>query len=151
VDVVAFSSQTPPVVSIVARPDSPSAWIRLIGDLDMAAEPALASAVKRLNGRPIHFIVVDLTAVTFACSTFANFVAALHRDHPEADLVLHHPSRLVRVILAVTGLDGYVTMNSPPVDSSVRRQPGYWRAMNRQSGRTNNFGDSAATTPDRPW
>ena len=148
---MAFVSQTPPVVSIVARPEFPSAWIRLIGDLDMTAEPALADAIERLTGRPIHLIVVDLRAVTFASSTLANFVAALHRDHPDADLVLHHPSRMVRVILAATGLDGYVTVNSRPVGSKLRRRPGYWRAVNRQPGRTNDFGNSTAATPDRPW
>src|SRR5687767_11029571 len=91
---VALSSRTPPIVSIVARPTTPSAWIRLVGDLDMAAEPALAEATDRLRALTLRLIVIDLTAVTFVCSTFANFLCSLHRAHPAAELVLRHPSSL---------------------------------------------------------
>jgi anti-anti-sigma factor len=141
VDVVALPFQTPAIVSIVARPDSPSAWIRLVGEIDTAAVPALTDAVERLNGRRMRYVVIDLTAVTFACSTLANFLAALHRAHPDADLVLHHPSRMVLAILAMTGLDEYVTVSRQPVGSGTRRRPGHWQAADRQPGRTN---DSSA-------
>jgi hypothetical protein len=39
------------------------------------AEPALADAVKYLLGSETDAVVVDLSAVTFVCSTFLNFVA----------------------------------------------------------------------------
>jgi anti-anti-sigma factor len=119
VDVVVFLHQTPPIVSIVARPETRSAWVRLIGDLDLAAESALADAVDRLKAQPLRLIVIDLTAVTFACSTLANFLAVLHRAHPDSELVLHHPPRMVRVILALTGLDACVTMSRQPFGDRI--------------------------------
>lgn len=147
---MALSLHTPPIVSIVARPEAPSAWIRLIGDLDLAAEPALTDAVDRLKTNPLRLIVIDLTAVTFACSTLANFLAALHGTHPGCELVLRHPSRMVRVILALTGLDAYVTVSRQPFGDRIRRQPGRWQTVDRQPDRTNDFGNSAHVTPDNP-
>jgi len=114
---VVFSSRTRPVVSIVARPDTPSAWIQLTGAIDMAVEAALADAADLLRSRSLRFIVVDLAAVTFVGSTFAKFLATLRRDHPGSQLVLHNPSRLARVIVAVTGMEGFVVMSGHPVTS----------------------------------
>ena len=147
---MAIPFQTQAIVSIVARPDSPSAWIRLVGDIDMAAVPALTKAAERLNGRRMRSIVIDLTAVTFASSTLANFLAELHRAHPRANLVLHHPSRMVLVILAMTGLDDHVRVSRQPVGSSIRRRPGHWQAIDRQPGRANDTGNPAIATPDGP-
>lgn len=115
VDAVAFSFRTPPIVSIVAPPDAPCAWIRLVGDVDMAVEPALTEAADRLHALTLRLIVIDLTAVTFVCSTFANFLAALHRAHPDAKLVLHHPSPMARVIVTATGLGEFVVSSGDPV------------------------------------
>jgi anti-anti-sigma factor len=115
VDAVAFSSRTPPIVSVVARPDTSSAWIRLVGEIDMAVEPALTEAADRLHALTLRLIVIDLTAVSFVCSTFANFLATLHRAHPDAELVLHHPSRMARVIVTVTGVGEFVVMSGDPV------------------------------------
>jgi anti-anti-sigma factor len=147
---VTRSTHDPAIVTIVARPDSPSAWIRLVGEIDTAAMPALADATGRLNGRSLRSIVIDLTAVTFACSTLANFLAALHHAHPEAELVLHHPSRMVLVILAITGLDDYVTVHRRPVGRNTRRRPGRWQAIDRHRGRTTDTGSSAIAIPDGP-
>ncbi|GAA0931489.1 STAS domain-containing protein [Virgisporangium aurantiacum] len=148
---MAFLSRPRAIVSTVARPDSPSAWIRLVGDIDSAAVPALTKAAERLNGRPTRSIVIDLTAVTFASSTLANFLAELHRAHPEADLVLHRPSRIVLVILAITGQDEYVRVSRQPVGSGTRRRPGHWQAIDRQPGRTDDTGNPAIALPDGPW
>lgn len=150
VDVVTLSTHSAPIVTIVARPDSSSAWIRLVGDIDPAAVPALNDAVDRLSGRPRHCVVIDLTAVTFACSTLANFLAALHRAHPEAELVLHHPSRMVLVILAMTGLEDHVTVARRPGGNSTRWQPAHWQAIDRQPGRTNGTDNPTVAVPDGP-
>lgn len=159
--------RTPPIVSIVARPNAPSAWIRLVGDIDMTAEPALATAVDRLNGLPLRFVVVDLTAVTFVCSTLANFLATLHRAHPHAELVLHRPSPMARTIVTVTGLGTIVSTSGRPGTSAaivpgttatasvntrypgsggsaIWSRPGRWEAMNRQPGRTHDFGGTGS-------
>jgi len=116
---VVFSSRTRPVVSIVARPHIPSAWIRLTGDLDMAAEPALADATDRLRALAPRLVVIDLTAVTFVCSTLANFLCALHRVHPEAELVLHRPSPLAALMVRVAALEGTVMMTGVPANLSI--------------------------------
>jgi anti-anti-sigma regulatory factor len=112
---VTLSSRTPPILSIVARPDTASAWIRLVGDVDMAVAPALAEAADRLHTLTLRLIAIDLTAVTFVCSTFANFLATLHRAHPDAELVLHHSSRMARLIVTATGLGELVVMSGDPV------------------------------------
>jgi anti-anti-sigma regulatory factor len=122
----------------VARPDTPSAWIQLTGAIDMAVEPALTDAADRLRTRSLRFIVVDLAAVTFVGSTFAKFLATLRRDHPESQLVLHNPSRLARVIVAVTGMEGFVVMSGHPVTSpaTAGNRPGRWEAINPRSHRS---------------
>lgn len=107
---MALLSQTSPTATIVARPYTATAWIRLLGDLDMAAEPALTDASDRLKVLTLHLIVIDLTAVTFVCSTFVNFPCSLHRTHPGAELVLHHPSPLAAAIVPMVGLDRLVMM-----------------------------------------
>lgn len=164
-DVVVLSLQTQPIVSIVTRPSARSAWIRLVGDIDMMAEPALATATDRLNGLPLRLIVIDLSAVTFVCSTLVNFLTTLHRDHPHAELVLHRPSPMARTIITVTGMDTIVSTSGHPATSAaivpgttatasvntrypgsggsaIRSRPGHWEAMNRQQGRTTDFGDT---------
>jgi anti-anti-sigma regulatory factor len=110
-----------PTVSIVVRPHIASARIRLAGDLDMATERALAEAAHRLRALTLRLIVIDLTAVTFVCSTFANFLCALHRAHPDSELVLHHPSPLASVMVTAAGLDGIALMTGvTSIDHSPR-------------------------------
>ena len=106
---------TPLTVSVVAPSDSPSVWVRLVGDVDTAAEPALAEVIDRLGSLTVRLVVIDVAAVTFACSTLANFLDALHQAHPDAALVLHHPPPMVRLIIRVTGLDRFVMMSGDPV------------------------------------
>jgi anti-anti-sigma regulatory factor len=109
---VAFPSQAQPIVSIVARPYIFSVWIRLAGELDMAAEPALIEASDRLRALTLRLIVIDLTAVTFACSTLVNFLCALYRVHPGAELVLHRPSPLEVAMVTMAELDGIVAVTA---------------------------------------
>lgn len=80
------------------RPEPPSAWIRLVGG-------------------------VDLTAVTYVGSTFLAFVAALRDTHPESELVLHNPSVLARIVLAATGMDRHVAMGDDPASPVASSGP----------------------------
>ena len=101
---------SPLAVTIAAPPGARSVWIRLFGDVDMGGEAALADAVEcLLRSRP-EVVVIDLIAVTFVCSTFANFVADVHAAVPHAALILCSPSRMARRVLAATGLDTIVIM-----------------------------------------
>jgi anti-anti-sigma factor len=113
----------PLTVSVVAPSDSPSVWVRLVGDVDMVGESALAEAIDRLDRPALRLVVIDLAAVTFACSTLANFLAALHQAHPGAALVLHRASPMVRRIVRVTGVDRFVVMSGDPV-SAAESPPG---------------------------
>jgi anti-anti-sigma factor len=130
VDAVVLPSQALPTVSLVVRPHIPSAWIRLAGDLDMATEHALTEAAHRLRALTLRLIVIDLTAVTFVCSTLANFLCTVHRVHPDSELVLHRPSPLTAVMVTVAGLDGIVLVTGVtsaagnPRVPSERRRPG---------------------------
>lgn len=102
-------------VSVVAPRDASSAWVRLVGDVDMAAEPALAEATDRLDALAVGLVIIDVAGVTFAGATLTHFVDALHAAHPDAALVLRHPSPLVRHIFTVTGQDRFLGMSSDPV------------------------------------
>ena len=108
----------PLVVTVDATPLSRSASIRLVGDMDLGDKPALADAVELLLGSEPEVVVFDLSAVTFVCSTLANFVADVHTAVPDASLILCNPSPMARRVLAITGLDTLVTM--PDDVGSVR-------------------------------
>ena len=95
----------PPIVTIVGRHETRSTWIRIVGDVDLGGEPALADALGSLSRSRPETVVLDLTAVTFVCSVFANFVAAVHDTVPDAVLVMHNPSPMARLVLRLTGLD----------------------------------------------
>lgn len=110
---------TPLTVSVVAQPGSPSVWVRLVGDVDMVAEPALAEVIDRLGSLTVRVVIIDLAGVTFACSTFADFLATLHAAHPDAALVLHDPPPMVRLIVRVTGVDRFVVMSGDPVSPAT--------------------------------
>ena len=99
----------------VRRPDPPSAWIRLVGGIDLATAPSLAGYADRLHGLFLRFIVVDLTAVTFVGSTFVKFLVRLRGDHPESELVLQSPPMVARIVLVSTGMDRQVVMSGHPV------------------------------------
>lgn len=116
---MALGPGTPLTVTVVAAPDSPSAWIRLVGDVDMGAEPALAEATDRLGSLTASLMVIDLAAVTFAGATLTHFVDTVHDAHPDAALVLRQPSPLIRRILTVTGQDQFVVMTGDPASSAA--------------------------------
>jgi anti-anti-sigma regulatory factor len=118
---------TPLTVSVVAPPDEAYAWVRLAGDVDMVAEPALARTVDRLDGIMGRLMVIDVAAVTFAGSTLAHFLDALHRQHPDTTLVVHRASPIVRLVVKVAGLDRFVVMRddqlTPVADDSEHLPP----------------------------
>ena len=100
---------SPLVATVAAQPHS--ALIVLTGGVDMTGEPALAGVIEALSRSRPDVVVVDLTAVTFVCSTFVNFVSDLHDAVPNAVLILRNPSRMARRLLAVTGLGLVVRMS----------------------------------------
>jgi anti-anti-sigma factor len=105
------------VVTVFARPGEAVVCLRMAGEVDMAAEPALAHAVARLHAFAPSTVVIDLAAVTFACSTLANFVVRVRNAIPDdASLLLCRPTTAIRRLLKLTALDGFVALDDdlPP-------------------------------------
>lgn len=99
-------------VSIAAPPGQSLACVRLGGALDLTAEPALADAVTRLATLAPRTIVIDLGAVTFACTTLANFVVRVHNASPAATLTLCRATPIAHRVLHLTGIDAIVALRS---------------------------------------
>lgn len=110
---------TPLTVRVVAPPGSPSAWIRLVGAVDMTAEPDLAEAADRLRRLTVRLIVIDLAEVTFAGATLTHFLDTVRDAHPDAALVLRQPSPLIRRILTLTGQEQVMVMTGDPGSSAT--------------------------------
>lgn len=105
-----YKARTGPLgITIVTQPATRSVWVSLAGDVVMGTESALADAIEQLSRPRPDVVTLDLTAVTFVCSTFANFVADVHTALPDASILLHDPSRMARLVLAITGLDTVLT------------------------------------------
>lgn len=95
------------VVTVVARDDS-TVWIRLVGELDIDAEPLLAAAVTRLGELAPRAVVLDFAGVTFAGAPLCHFLVRMRMAVPAAPVLAQHASPLVRCVMTVTGTDGLV-------------------------------------------
>ncbi len=87
--------------------DSSHGWIEMSGELDMCTAPMLDEAIGRLRHDGFGAtVVLDLRQVTFIdCAG----LGVLIRQHGElrdeaGRLVLMHPSRVVRRLLALAGM-----------------------------------------------
>jgi anti-anti-sigma regulatory factor len=92
------------VTSVVLGPDL-IVW--LYGEVDQSLRPALALVAEQVRGHR-GALVVDAEGLTFCDGTLAGFLAEASGQGPVS---LRSPSRLVRDLLRVYGLDGAV---SPP-------------------------------------
>lgn len=100
-------------VAVIALPSQFVARVSIGGAIDMAAEAALTDAVTRLATLAPRSVVVDLAAVTFSCSTLANFVVQIRNALPEAaTLTLCRPTPMTRRLLHITGIDTIATVRS---------------------------------------
>jgi hypothetical protein len=61
-----------------------TAYVGIVGEVDMMAEPALVDAIDRLTALTPHTVDVDLSAVTFCGASLANFFARVHNVSPVA-------------------------------------------------------------------
>lgn len=118
---------TPLTVRVVGPSEDGCVWVLLAGDVDMAAEPALADVVDRLDGRAVCRVDIDLGAVTFAGVTLVHFIEAIHGAHPNAALELHRPSPVTRQVIRVTGVDRFVARATTPCHPCWHRLQGRWR------------------------
>jgi anti-sigma B factor antagonist len=100
----------PPVpgcLQAAVEPDGQRGHVRLAGDLDLATAPALRAAIARADHAPDHTVTVDLAALTFCdCAGLGVLITDHHTLRAAGGgLILIHPPRPVRRLLALTGTD----------------------------------------------
>jgi anti-anti-sigma factor len=86
----------------------------LRGELDADSAPVLSTALLRLYHTDCPTITVDLSAVTFMGAAGLTVLLHIHNllNIDDRVLILHRPSRVVRRILEVTGLDEILPITS---------------------------------------
>lgn len=99
------------VITVLAAPDVPTALVRLAGEIDLQASPTLSDVADRLSAIAPSEIVVDLAAVTFACSTLLNFLARVRLTLPGSTaLVVCRPTTNIRRLLDMTDMGQIATL-----------------------------------------
>jgi anti-anti-sigma factor len=104
-------------INLRSQPDEALACLGIAGEIDMAAEAALADAVDWLSAVMPRTVLVDVAAVTFACSTLVNLLVRLHNVLPDgASLVVCRPTPRTRLLLELTALSKIVALRDdlPP-------------------------------------
>lgn len=87
--------------------------IELVGELDLAARPALAAATDRaLNEGSVETLVADLTGVTFADSSTLGWLVGVDARLKVTNgrLVVVAPEGPVLDLLRITGMDRRLTL-----------------------------------------
>jgi anti-sigma B factor antagonist len=87
--------------------------IELVGELDLAARPTLASAAESaLNSGGVQTVVADLTGVTFADSSTLGWLVGVDARMKVTDgrLVVVAPEGPVLDLLRITGIDRRLTL-----------------------------------------
>ena len=99
------------------RNGSNSATVRLIGELDIASTGAAWRAVEQLDAG-IRQIVLDLSDLTYCDAAGVGFLLAAQRKARTTgrELIVRHPSRPVRRVLAITGDLDAICPADPPAD-----------------------------------
>ena len=93
------------------------ACVRIVGELDTAAAPVLASSIRQLSRMSPERVVVDVADVTFAGSALPNFLATLHgKLPPGCSLVVRHPRPMLRRVLLAAGMTQIVSISDGPLD-----------------------------------
>jgi anti-anti-sigma factor len=100
-------SATPPSLQISVSRQAYDWRLRLDGDLDMETTRYLHAAFSRVAAQPGQDVFVDLNDTTFCdCAGLTALVDEQRRlGRDGVTLVIENPPRLVRRLLAITGLD----------------------------------------------
>jgi hypothetical protein len=101
--------EKPCAVAVRSIPDHGTVRVYVSGVVDPVATPVLADAVDQIRTIAPDTVVIDVAAVTFACSTLANFVTHVGRAAPQASLAVVHGTPLIHRILTATGVNVYLT------------------------------------------
>ncbi len=94
--------------------DGPPPVFVLEGDLDPYTSPMLQTQIDETLADDATTAVLDVAGVGFTDSAGLRVIADTHRRLSEAGgaLVIRHPSAALQKLLAVTGLDDHVTVES---------------------------------------
>ena len=99
-------------VSVSTRHDGPVADVWLTGDIDLAAEAALAEAAEELRVLAPRSVMIDLAGVTFAGTSLVSFLVRVRTVIPGgASMTTRGPIPLVRRVLIVTAVDQLVGLD----------------------------------------
>lgn len=100
-----------------SRNGNNSATVRLRGELDIASAGAAQRAVEQLDAG-IQQIVLDLSHITFCDAAGVRFLLTAQEQARTTgrDLVVRHPSRSVRRVLAITGDLPAICPSDPSAD-----------------------------------
>jgi len=105
----------PAVLTIEDERDGDACTLRLRGELDMAAVPALDATVRRVLEGAISALTLDLGELSFIDST--GLAAIVHAgslcDSAEIAFELLPGPRAVQRLFEVTGLDGVLPFGEP--------------------------------------
>jgi anti-anti-sigma factor len=106
------------VVDVAATPGYETVCVRIAGDVDLAGEAALASAVTQMAATRCGSVYIDLAGITFAGTTLLNFLVRLATrlpDHPAT--VLCRPNAITRRMIELASLDHVATVRADlPLD-----------------------------------
>jgi anti-anti-sigma factor len=85
--------------------DENRAGVRIVGEIDLSAEPVLDSSIRLLSRMSPRLVQVDLGDVTFAGAALPNFLARMYGQLPPGfSLVVSNPSPQVRRLLQISGM-----------------------------------------------
>jgi anti-sigma B factor antagonist len=93
-----------------------SAVIRLAGEIDAVAAPAVERAMRRATGMPVQTVVLDLSGVLFIDSGGLGAIVAAYREAAarRVGFRLGEPATpAVARVLRATGLDDGLTLEPP--------------------------------------
>jgi anti-anti-sigma factor len=108
--------------AVVSAPDSPECVVKAVGEIDLATAPQLRDVLTAELAAAPETLVVDMAEVTFIDSTGLSAVIAAFKQGQAGSIpvVLRAPSRRVRMVLEVSGLDKVLTVvTDPPAKNEV--------------------------------
>jgi anti-anti-sigma factor len=102
-----------------SRDGTNRATVRLCGELDIASAGAARRALEQLDAG-IQRIVLDLSDITYCDAAGVRFLLTARKQARTTgrDLIVRHPSRAVRRVLAITGELSAICPADPPADET---------------------------------
>lgn len=99
-------------IDVAISTDAANSRVQLRGELDLKTAPRLEQLLQRLRREGHRQITLDLSRLEFLSA--AGLTVFLRTDHAlralGGRLVLTHPTRMARRVLAITGLDATLTI-----------------------------------------